>query len=286
MGQEMTLADGRTLSFDSFGDPDGTPVIFNHGFSDSHVIRNPDDALTASLGVRWICADQPGVGGSSPKPDRKMVDWGPDMEQLADHLNLETFHVAGHSGGGPHALSIAYHMPERAKKVTLASPVAPFDAPGVTDMLVMKNLKMIVRIRNHHRWLRWGMRMEAKRIEKDLPSYVASAGDDLPHDAATFTRTPEQEAMFEENFRLGYIQEEEGVYEMTEALWGWGFDPKDVKQPADVFYGTADDIISPNMPRYLAEQLPNSTLHQWDGAGHYGFIDREHWTQFVTAARG
>ena len=114
-----------------------------------------------------------------------------------------------------------------------------------------------------------------------------SAGDDLPHDdAPTFTRTPEQEAMFEENFRLGYIQEEAGVYEMTEALWGWGFDPKDVKQPTDVFYGTSDDIISPEMPMYLAEQLPNSTQHQWEGAGHYGFIDRDRWTQFVTTAKG
>ena len=63
----MTLSDGRTLAFDSYGAPDGTPVIFSHGFSDSHVLRHPDDGLTASLGVRWIAADQPGVGGLEPE---------------------------------------------------------------------------------------------------------------------------------------------------------------------------------------------------------------------------
>jgi pimeloyl-ACP methyl ester carboxylesterase len=57
----LVLADGRQLSYDVYGDPDGLPVIFNHGLSDSRLIRNPDDDLTRSLGVRVIAADQPGV---------------------------------------------------------------------------------------------------------------------------------------------------------------------------------------------------------------------------------
>ena len=69
----LALSDGRQLAYDTYGDQDGKPVIFSHGFSDSHVIRNPDDGLTASLGVRWIAADQPGVGGSSPQGYRCLV---------------------------------------------------------------------------------------------------------------------------------------------------------------------------------------------------------------------
>ena len=98
----LELTDGRVLSYDSYGDPHGRPVLFNHGFSDSRLIRNPDGALTASLGVHVIVADQPGVGGSSPLKDRRMVDWGADMEQLVDALGVDGFTVAGHSGGGPH----------------------------------------------------------------------------------------------------------------------------------------------------------------------------------------
>lgn len=286
MTETMKLGDGRTLAFDVYGDPDGTPVIFSHGFSDSHVIRNPDDKLTASLGVRWIAADQPGVGGSSPKKGRKMVDWGPDMEELADHIGLQRFNVAGHSGGGPHALAIAFHMPDRVDKVTLASPVAPFDEPGVTKMLVMKDLKTIAKLRFLHHLIRWAMRTEAKKISSDIPSYVESVVDELPSEAATFRRSPEQEALFEENFRLGYIQEEEGVYEMTMALWDWGFSPNDIEQPVDLFYGTSDDIISPKMPLHLCRELRHCTSHPWEGAGHYGFVDRENWIPFVTAAGG
>jgi len=281
----MTLSDGRELTYDTYGDPDGVPVIFSHGFSDSHLIRHPDDSFTASLGVRWISADQPGVGGSSPMQGRKMVDWGSDMEQLADHLGLGKFHVAGHSGGGPHALSIAHRLPGRVTKVVLASPVAPFDDRGVTSMLVLKDLKNIVKIRHLHFLLRWAMKAEAKKINKDIPAYVESTAEELPNEAETIFRTPEQRALFEENFRLAYDQNEEGVYEMTLALWDWGFDPRDIQQPVEIFYGTHDGIISPRMPLYLAEQLPTATAHEWNGANHYSFVDKERWTDFVSTAR-
>lgn len=286
MTKAMTLADGRALTYEVYGDPDGAPVIFSHGFSDSHVIRNPDDALTASLGVRWIAADQPGVGGSTPMSGRKMVDWGTDMEQLADHLGLGTFNVAGHSGGGPHALAVANRVGNRVSKVALASPAAPFDEKGVTSMLVMKDLKTLVKIRRFRRLLRWAERAQARKINKDISSYVNSIADELPKEARTILRSPEQKALFEENFRLGFLQNEEGAYEMTLALWDWGFDPRGIHQPVDVFYGDDDGIISPEMPLYLCAQLPSCTSHAWKGGNHYSFVDRECWIPFVTAAKG
>jgi pimeloyl-ACP methyl ester carboxylesterase len=76
----LKLFDGRSLAYDTYGDPNGLPVIFSHGFADSRLIRNPDDDLARSLGVWMIAADQPGVGGSAPKKGRRMVDWGLDME--------------------------------------------------------------------------------------------------------------------------------------------------------------------------------------------------------------
>ena len=97
----LRLADGRHISYDVYGDPDGVPVVFSHGLSDSRLIRNPDEELTRSLGVRVIAADQPGVGRSTPQRGRRMVDWGADMEELADSLGLDRFAVAGHWEVGP-----------------------------------------------------------------------------------------------------------------------------------------------------------------------------------------
>jgi pimeloyl-ACP methyl ester carboxylesterase len=68
-----------------------------------------------------------------------MIDWGSDMRELADALGLGEFVVAGHSGGGPHALAVAAKMPDRVTRGVLASPVGPFDEDGFAKMLVMKD---------------------------------------------------------------------------------------------------------------------------------------------------
>jgi pimeloyl-ACP methyl ester carboxylesterase len=260
-------------------------VIFNHGLSDSRLIRNPDEQLTASLGVRVIAADQPGVGGSSPQHGRKMVDWGADMEALADELGLDTFVSAGHSGGSPHALSIAYRMPERVTKVVLASPVAPLDEPGMAKLMVNKDLKLIAKLHHLHHVIKWASDYEAKKAERDIPSFVEATAADDESDRDTFLADPAQRAMFEASFTAGLQQGGEGMFEMTMALWDWGFRPEDVTQHVELFYGDADDILDPKMPLHLADRLPDCTTHVWPGAGHYGFVDRERWIQFFTATR-
>jgi pimeloyl-ACP methyl ester carboxylesterase len=280
----LKLADGRDLAYDEYGDPGGTPVIFSHGLSDSRLIRNPDEALTASLGVRMIAADQPGVGGSSPQKKRKMVDWGADMEALADELGLGSFTVAGHSGGGPHTLSIAYRMPDRVTKVVLASPVSPLDEKGMGKLMINKDLKLIAKLHFLHHLIKWTSDYEAKKAEKDIPSFVEATAKDDESDADTFLKDPAQREMFEASFTAGMQQGGEGMYEMIMALWDWGFRPEDVSQHVELFYGDADDILDPKMPLHLADRLPDCTTHVWPGAGHYGFVDRERWTQFLGAA--
>ena len=65
--QTMTLRDGRTVAFDDIGDPGGFPVMYNPGFLNSRLGRGPDDSAAIRAGLRVICLDRPGYGGSSPQ---------------------------------------------------------------------------------------------------------------------------------------------------------------------------------------------------------------------------
>jgi pimeloyl-ACP methyl ester carboxylesterase len=281
--QSLTLADGRELTYDTYGDPGGLPVIFSHGLADSRLLRHPDEQFTASLGVRMIAADEPGVGGSTRLRGRRMVDWGSDMEQLADALDLGEFAVAGHSGGGPHALAIAAHLPDRVTHGVLASPVGPFDREDFAKEIVSKELALVVKLRHLHRLIDFAMRSEIKHAKKHLGSLAEAAVKDDASDTDTILGDPARREMFEANFTAGVQQDEEGIYEMTMALWDWGFELNDVEQQFDVFYGDNDDIISPEMPQHVARNLPNATSHVWPGAGHYGFVDRDRWADFLGA---
>jgi pimeloyl-ACP methyl ester carboxylesterase len=209
----LKLADGRYLAYEEYGDPDGTAVVFNCGLADSRLIRHPDHAVTASLGVRVITADRPGVGASSPDPRRRVVDWGKDIEELVDALELGTFNVAGHSGDAPHTLAVAHGQPERVGKIALASPAPPLDEPGPNKLIL----------------------------------------------------------------------NERAIDEGTMPRWDWGFKLEDISQHVDLFYGDADDIVDPEMSLHLGVRLPDCTTHLWTGAGHYGFVDRDRWTDFLTA---
>ena len=84
--KSIKLADGRVLAYRDYGNPDGQPVLFIHGFADSGVVRYHDDAYTAAIGARIIAPDLPGVGGSSPDRGRTVSRWAGDARQLVDQL--------------------------------------------------------------------------------------------------------------------------------------------------------------------------------------------------------
>lgn len=65
-----------------------------------------------------VCVNRPGYFGSDPVSTNYTYDnFAFDMEQLANHLSLDTFLVAGHSSGGPCSLACAAHFPKRVLAV-------------------------------------------------------------------------------------------------------------------------------------------------------------------------
>ena len=131
--RQVTLADGRLLGFDDFGDPEGAPVLFFHGFGSSRVVRHPDDDIAAELGARIIAVDRPGIGLSTRQPGRRVTDLPRDIAELLDILDIERCAVLAWSGGGPYALACAWQMPEKFNVVGLISAPAPLSgAPGST----------------------------------------------------------------------------------------------------------------------------------------------------------
>jgi pimeloyl-ACP methyl ester carboxylesterase len=276
----LDVADGRHVAYEDGGDPNGVPVFFQHGTGDSRLCKHPDDTLTASLGVRLITADRPGVGGTSPFKGRGLLEWVPDARAVADALGLDTFVVAGHSGGGPHALAIARELGDRVTKVGLASSIAPFDESGTKGMVKDKDLKLIFKLA-HVKWLASAAgKVEAKHYRKDIHSFVAHCAKEWPSDRALF-EDPVLEPMFEAEFSEAFAQGGAGALDDMWAFLDWGFKPEDVKQHVELFVGDADDILDPEMTARLAARLADCTPHTWTGAGHYAVYGR--WEEFLGA---
>lgn len=70
--------------------------------------------------ARIIAVDRPGIGWSSPHPNRTILDYARDIQHLAEYLKLDEYAVLGISGGGPYALACAASLPtEKLKAVSV-----------------------------------------------------------------------------------------------------------------------------------------------------------------------
>ncbi|KAK3203099.1 hypothetical protein GRF29_112g262738 [Pseudopithomyces chartarum] len=111
----LTLPDARILSFATYGSPvPSTSVFYFHSFASSRKEGKIFHTAAAKLGIRLVCPDRPGLGNSSPQPDRTFLDWPEDVLALAEHLKIRRFYVLGWSGGGPPViskLSLPLHLP-------------------------------------------------------------------------------------------------------------------------------------------------------------------------------
>lgn len=89
----LLLPDGRKLGYAQYGSQTGRAVLFVHGHPGSRLEGAHLHDFGLKLGARIIVPERPGMGWSSPQPNRKLLDYPKDLEHLADHLKLESYGV-------------------------------------------------------------------------------------------------------------------------------------------------------------------------------------------------
>lgn len=282
MMPSVQLRDGRQLAYEQWGDPQGTPIVFHHGTGDSRLARHPDDALTRAAAIRLITIDRPGHGRSSPKPGRTLGDWSTDVEQLADALNLERFISAGWSGGAPHALAVAHDLGDRVTAVALTAPLGPMHVPGAA-MSVHKDLRTLWRLRRVPLMLRLAANATGVKAQRHSSAFARAWLDTGPELDRELFRDPALSAMLEAQIREGFRQGGTGFLGDLRALAQWHFEPETIEQPTEIWHGTSDHILRPQMAHSLAARLPRSTLHLLDGEGHFCLF--RHWPRCLQAER-
>lgn len=121
------LSTGVTLAVQAGGKPDGEPIIFLHGFPESHRTWRHQLADLAS-DHRVIAPDQRGFA-SSDKPegvenyetDRIVAD----VIALADALGIDGFTLVGHDWGGAAAWLAALTHPKRVRRLVIVNAPHP-----------------------------------------------------------------------------------------------------------------------------------------------------------------
>src|SRR3954463_13187469 len=98
---DLKTPNGSTIAVSEYGDPAGAPVFFCHGWPSSRTMAELAHEAGRDLGMRMFSPDRPGIRISAFQSNRKLIDWPPLMEEIADQLGIERFRILAISGGAP-----------------------------------------------------------------------------------------------------------------------------------------------------------------------------------------
>jgi len=116
------------------GEPGNPPVIFLHGNASASTIW---EELMLELSDDYFCLapDLRGYGKSDPEKlidaTRGMMEWVDDLEALIQNMNIERFHLVGHSLGGSVCWGAAAAVGSRISSITLMAPGPPCGFGGI-----------------------------------------------------------------------------------------------------------------------------------------------------------
>ena len=126
--QRLALATGVELDVWTAGDPASPPIIFLHGFPESHRTWRHQ---IAALSDRYYCIapDQRGYARSSKPPevsDYTVPKLVADVFALADALGIDRFTIAAHDWGGAIGWAAALGNPSRIERLIIANAPHPY----------------------------------------------------------------------------------------------------------------------------------------------------------------
>ncbi|MNW43996.1 Proline iminopeptidase [compost metagenome] len=253
----IILKDKRHLGYAEYGASDGLPLFVFHGSPGSRLLFEIEDDVAIDLNLRMISVDRPGYGLSDRQKNRTFRDWPLDLLELASHLQIDKFGVAGISGGAPYAIACAEMIPEKLRGVFLISP------PSWINMSNHKE-KM-------NRINRIGF-----TLSKSCPVILS-----LLYKAMNVRSKKVNDVQLIEAFRQGV---KESVIETRMITEPWGINFAQVNAPISIWHGEDDDSAPLGGAKWLSTKLSNSEIHIVK-AGHSLYWDESYrkmiYTEFI-----
>src|SRR5437764_526576 len=125
--RSLTVSNESTVAVSGYGAPRGVPLFFCPGWPSWRTMAELADEAARDLGARIISPDRPGIRDSQFQPDRRLTDWPPLLNEIADRLAIDRFRILAISGGAPYAYASGWMLPERVEKIAVVSGAPPLD---------------------------------------------------------------------------------------------------------------------------------------------------------------
>jgi pimeloyl-ACP methyl ester carboxylesterase len=271
----LRLGDGRLLTFAEYGAPDGAPVLAFHGTPGSRFQLTSLDEAAQATGVRLIVPDRPGYGASDPHPGRRLADWPEDVAAVADHLGLDRFGVLGVSGGAPHALACALALPDRVRRLTVVSGVAPPECWAPSPRSGRLEQAVAILMRSGGTVLRLLIALVLTVIRQAPALALRLYRTVLPPADRRIVADPRLAAQLREEIRRQPRSTAAAVVQDLRLFSRpWDLEIAAITVPTELWHGDADRAVPVEHARALAAVLPHAAYHELPRSGHFLLVER------------
>jgi len=285
----FTLSDRRELGYIEYGAPDGVPILLIHGTPGSRIFGLENEPFVDRENLRIITPERPGYGLSSPMKDRSIGCFSEDIEELADYLEIQEFHVAGVSGGGAYTLACASNLSSRVLSTSLIASAAPMEMEGYFRGMSIGN-KIALIMSKYSPWLLKAVLKSAANYYRDKPEKVI---DELRSQLCdwdvkvldSMIIKGQLDSLIEhirEAYRQGYSAH---YFDTLLVSRPWGIDYTRIESPIFMWHGVSDTLMPIHPARKFAEMLPNCKTYFIDGAGHLLLESEEIGSSIVQAIK-
>jgi len=271
--QVVKAAGGRSLSAESLGALDGSPVFLLHGTPGGRRGPRPRGIVLYRLGIRLVTYDRPGYGASDRQVGRTVADAAHDVARIADAMGIDQFGVVGRSGGGPHALACAAVLTDRVTRAATLGSLAPYNAEGLdwSDGMADSNVQAY---HDGEAALAAELAKRAVEVRRDPESLLRSLWPELVSHDRMVVGDVALRRIIAENHAEALKESAGGWVDDVLALRSpWGFDLSGIAAEVMLWHG-GEDVFSPaSHTRWLAKRVKRSRVEVQSGAAHFNAVE-------------
>ena len=274
------LEDGRRLIYDIYGDKEGFPYFYFHGYPCSRLEASCLHEEAAKKNIKLISIDRPGLGLSDFQEDRVISDWPRDVLCLSKELNLKKFGIVSYSAGSAYALACGCEFPDKLVKIVLLAALGAvdFQQPGLR-----KDHKFVFKIANKipilYQGLFWWTRIRRIKSKNGAKKFYRSNLSNLNQRDRELLKTKDILNKIVEIQRESCSRGLKGLVHEAKLLGKpWGINLQSLSSNLRIYlwHGTGDLIAPVTGSREIESLLPKCEVQYKEDDGHFSLIFNHH----------